>query len=684
MSKLNLIIKNIRLTKFEYLLTSILIIIAIFLRFYDLSSRAVHHDESLHGFFSWQFANGMGYDHNPLMHGIFWFIANGSLFFLFGDNDFTLRLLPAIFGIILALIPIFFLKEKIGFFASFIMALIFVFSPHLLYFSRFARNDIIITVWTMGLFVFLWRYLEKRHNLSLYFLVVFLVLGFITKETTYITVFIFGLWLLFKSRIDLIGLIFLKKKVKDLNPCTDLFIVFFTLCLPLSAPLSGIFQNLFGLILVAKEGTLGVSTGLPSGFLSYIFAIVISISFFIVSFIIGLLWGGRKWLMLASLFWGLYILFYSTFFTNLPGIGTGIWQSLGYWISQQDVARGGQPWYYYFIVLFSYEFLPLICTFIASIYYIFKGDSFKKFLVFWFISTIIFYSLAGEKMPWLTVNIIIPMIILTSVFSADIFKKIYREKLISWFNVFAILLPIIILFTIFSLLITNWSNLNIESFVNIWIYITIILGSSYYLIFYIFKYGFNSVFYRLYFSICLILMLFTIKISIQTSFDNPDVPDEMIVYTQTSPHLHDLSRNIYSKSLRQLGDKNLEIIIDSSDGYTWPWAWYLRDFKNADYVDFDNFNKDSELHADVLIIHERNQVKVEKSYGEKLNSYNYNLIPHRWWFPEVYRITSYNDFLNRFSDYKKIQNITNYLLFRDLETSIGSVNSIVYFKTYLY
>jgi hypothetical protein len=176
-------------------------------------------------------------------------------------------------------------------------------------------------------------------------------------------------------------------------------------------------------------------------------------------------------------------------------------------------------------------------------------------------------------------------------------------------------------------------------------------------------------------------MVFTIKVSIQTSFDNPDVPDEMIVYTQTSPHVHDLSRRIYSKSLQQLGDKNLEIIIDTSDGYTWPWAWYLRDFKNTDYIDFDKYTEESEIEADVLIIHERNKEKVERSFGEKLNFYNQNSIPHRWWFPEVYRITNYNDFLNRFSDYRKIQNITNYLIFRDLKSSIGSVNSIVYLKT---
>ena len=119
-------------------------------------------------------------------------------------------------------------------------------------------------------------------------------------------------------------------------------------------------------------------------------------------------------------------------------------------------------------------------------------------------------------------------------------------------------------------------------------------------------------------------------------------------------------------------------MIDSSDGYTWPWAWYLRDFKNTDYVDFDNFNKDSELHADVLIIHERNQVKVEKSYGEKLNSYNYNLIPHRWWFPETYRGLTFGKLVSGTFSGDTWRTFYDYFIHRKLSQSIGSEDVIIY------
>ena len=41
--------------------------ISILTRFLLLDIRAIHHDESLHGYYSWAFARGNGFVHNPLM-----------------------------------------------------------------------------------------------------------------------------------------------------------------------------------------------------------------------------------------------------------------------------------------------------------------------------------------------------------------------------------------------------------------------------------------------------------------------------------------------------------------------------------------------------------------------------------------------------------------------------------------
>ena len=71
----------------------------------------------------------------------------------------------------------------------------------------------------------------------------------------------------------------------------------------------------------------------------------------LVSLAAGIRWNGGVWLTCAAIFWGIWATLYTTFFTNLAGLFSGAWQGMGYWIAQQEVARGNQPWYYYFVGL---------------------------------------------------------------------------------------------------------------------------------------------------------------------------------------------------------------------------------------------------------------------------------------------------------------------------------------------
>ena len=90
---------------------------------------------------------------------------------------------------------------------------------------------------------------------------------------------------------------------------------------------------------------------------------------FVISVAIGLKWDSRKFLISGAVFWGIFLLLYTTLFTNPgQGLGSGLWQSLGYWISQQDVGRGAQPWYYYLILGGTYEFLALSLVVAAAVW----------------------------------------------------------------------------------------------------------------------------------------------------------------------------------------------------------------------------------------------------------------------------------------------------------------------------
>lgn len=83
--------------------------------------------------------------------------------------------------------------------------------------------------------------------------------------------------------------------------------------------------------------------------------------FVLTAVAIGLAWNPMAWLVCAGTFYSLFAFFYTTIFTNIQGIGTGLVGSLGYWLTQQGVKRGSQPQYYYLLIeLPIYEYLLMI------------------------------------------------------------------------------------------------------------------------------------------------------------------------------------------------------------------------------------------------------------------------------------------------------------------------------------
>jgi hypothetical protein len=68
----------------EAALYALMLLAAVLTRFWNLGSRALHHDESLHAYFSWLLATGQGYTHDPLMHGPFLFHMNALVYALLG------------------------------------------------------------------------------------------------------------------------------------------------------------------------------------------------------------------------------------------------------------------------------------------------------------------------------------------------------------------------------------------------------------------------------------------------------------------------------------------------------------------------------------------------------------------------------------------------------------------------
>ena len=392
----------------EKILWIVLLIVAFLSRTIGLGDRAMSHDESLHTVYSWQLFDGRGYQHQPMMHGPLKFILNPVMYFLFGVNDWSARILVALFGVAMVA-SVWMMRRWLGRTGAFITALIYTISPALLYHSRYIRDEVMLTALLVFLVIAMFRYLETRSTKWLVLNAVALGFAFLTMEASFIFGGLFGIFLLLAFAAQLWASVW---PGDDAGPRRQSFRILVAIALPLMAV--GLALVIFKVKLV---GLAALGTGLVLALLAVILAVVrwrsklrvfaeldlivlfltlvlpflsaiilkamgwqisqfnnpgqITLSLvwqglavlallFIASVVIGFLWLRQRWLIAAGIFWAIELLFFTTFLTNGQGIGTGLIGSLGYWIDQQEVMRGGQPWYYFYMLVPLYEFLPLV------------------------------------------------------------------------------------------------------------------------------------------------------------------------------------------------------------------------------------------------------------------------------------------------------------------------------------
>ena len=515
-----------------------IILLAIVTRFYDLDSRVMSHDESLHTYFSWLLYRGQGYQHSPMMHGPWQFHWIALSYFLFGVSDFTARI-PAVLFSIATVALIWYWRRYLGRTGALIAALLMVVSPYMLYYGRYVRNESYAGLAGVLLLYSILRYLESGRARYLMLVTLATILHFTAKETAFIytaqALVFLGVYFLFQItrrpweenrrlfRTFIIALAaaavllaiggtatYFSRSHETLtgtetaapaNP-EDAPSAFApteqTSILPKVILAAGVFLLLaaglmyflqayvwhrlpknraFDLIILITTFVLPMATAFPLDWLKTTLNVAVptdaaSVStldsrslliiglfvavFFIISIVVGMLWN-RNWWKYGAVFWAIFTIFYTTVFTNAAGFFTGVIGSLGYWLVQQGVERGSQPEYYYVLVQIPmYEFLPAIGTLVAiglglkklfaersavtssepspeilaaetttegfpqatpeevepkseySMFGVFFGLT-----VWWTFSSILAFTVAGERMPWLTYHMAWPMILLT-------------------------------------------------------------------------------------------------------------------------------------------------------------------------------------------------------------------------------------------------------------------------------
>lgn len=747
----------------EQILLLALIALAILTRLWDLSYRAWNHDEAIHTHWSWTLYTGRGYQHNPIYHGPFLYLFTAFTFFLFGDNDTSARLAPALFGIVLVALPYFFRRwlGKRGWLATAAMLLI---SPSVLYYSRFNRHDIYVELFTVLIALAIWKYFDERKEIWLIATAALLAFSYTAMETTFIFAAIFAEFLcahftfeyvrarvswkpfttgLFSAilGIPFFGFIVIVNAVRAAFgktssgdwrtiPSFNLAMILGTFSLPLLTPvllyaLNSIWKHAFNadFFPITAFSDLSVLTQIAQTQFDVALRIIgLTGAMILIAALVGIWWNARVWTISALLFWPIFIVFFTTVFTNGGGFFTGLLGSLGYWLSQQAVQRGGQPSYYYlFVTLPMYELLPYLVSLATLIWYwwrhrpagllillswilvtivayifvrpllvnspfagageliVYGGNAivialtffatydpdqpasfFPTFIFTWAVGCLVIFSLAGEKMPWLTMHLAIPLAFVAGWAIDKLLDADWRDLIARGAIWIALLIPfalVLIAMLMFGARPFQGVTLEQLSATNGFIITLVLLiffaGPVLYYVGQ--RFTRNEITRIVTVTFVIVLAALTIRFAWLAVYINPDNAVETIIYAQGSHDDPIAMQEIEELSRRLCGhtppgrfpaglceDGKIKVAYD--DDTSWPFVWYLRNYRNAQFY---GASPGAPFDAVVVLVGSKNEEAVKPFLGNKYLKRTYKLI---WWPLEGYKDLSLERVANYLTD----------------------------------
>lgn len=584
------------------------------LRVWSVGVRAMHLDESTVAWFAWQLVTGHGYAYDPVYHGPFQHEMLALIFVLFQASQTSARMLAVLLGTGLVILP-WFLRDYLGRLGALASSFLIAISPSFIYFGRFERDDTYMEFFTFLMVVLALRFIRDRKAWQLYGFGIAFALAFTTKESIYIVAFIFGSFL----ALDFFG-----GQLRRWNPFwrqrvfTSSWLsppVVATLAIALVAGLAlTLLTGLYAPVPTVAAATMAFAVLGSSGNFQ-------SAQYDRLGPIIR-----RHWISAATIGLGIIVLMYSTFGTNLNGLWDhshpflnanhscpyslalnlnacrkDIVGGLFYWLSQDKVKRGGQPWYYYLLIYGLYEQLVVLfgAVAVARTFVIrtmpARVRALRVFLMYWSVLTIAIYSWAGEKFPWLGIHPLLPLTLLAGIEIVDL--SLNRRRIVR-----AVVLPVAGIFLILTL-----HNSYVLNYVN----------------------GAN--------------------------------PVEMMVYVQSSPHTAADANRIGVLSNRATNGTTLRVTIDATD--TWPFAWYLRNMPNVVYPSGSQAVKRPYVRNPIVILDQTDAATygVPASLQEAYTHTRHRL---DWWFPEKYKTWTWSNFGQKAINPRSWQAIWNWEIWR--------------------
>ncbi|HEX2910365.1 MAG TPA: 6-bladed beta-propeller [Chloroflexia bacterium] len=394
----------------------------------------------------------------------------------------------------------------------------------------------------------------------------------------------------------------------------------------------------------------------------------------------------------------LYVLIFSNFFFAPERLADGFYRGLEYWSEQHGKRRLDQPWFYYPMLMLLYETVAVFFTFVALVYFpvnwwkrtrqrgrfiftprgVFIGLSF-----WWTFLALVFYSIAGEKIPWLNMQIALPASLVTAEFLNDYLRRFNWKRFFSWKEglLFAglFILMVICSFVLVGMAInfpkvgqfnTGLNRAATSNDITYAIVQMVLVGAIGLALFGVSLWlWWNG---RLdgrvargviMFAVSLLLFAYCVKSTIALNYGHPDTAIEPMIYTQTTPEvplfverLGRLSRDLrdtykVTPAAPQPGQlaaidpdpansKGIPLYVSSE--VAWPLSWYLRDYTDVTYGTVNSDPNAANVIDKLTDARGNNYVMILVSSGENTSKlqdqlqgqYTAHQYRFRWHFPE--------------------------------------------------
>lgn len=444
----------------------------------------------------------------------------------------------------------------------------------------------------------------------------------------------------------------------------DVLMVVGTLTLPLGAAflmkfVAGVDMSAFYPALMGPRFS-GLPLGMTFAALAT-FVVVVALSI-----ALGLWWDKKRWPIIALIHYGIFFTLYSTFFTYGWGAMTGMIGGLAYWIGQQTVERGNQPWYYYAVIGPLYEYLPLLLSAGAGVWGVVRfvlktafprpaDDTppdeprpldidrlFPLFLLAWALLSWVAYSYAGEKMPWLFVHIALPHVLLAGWGLDQWLKGLTWQDLGArrgWLLIAALLLlgkAFIVFWQALGQVRAVQTGLTIAGlgpFVKILSALGGILLFGGILIWIVDKVGSQRALRLTLLTVVGVLTVFTVRTMFMFNFINAEMGTEFMVYAHATPDVKKVLAQIDEVSWRTTGAPHDVKVAYGKEG-AWPFYWYMETLYPNNYYYDTTPEPERLLECPVVIAGKEQWPAVEAILGEDYGAFDYKYI---WWPIEDYQ-----------------------------------------------